>query len=206
MQPNKIFCISLPEREDRRIHIENELTKHGLEFRFWRAIKMDNGVQGLLETMKGLLNHAITIGYENVLICEDDCKFIVDNPKVIIDKCMKQLPPDFDLCYLGVNLWQEEVKLYRKNLIKLTDAYATHCILYSRKGMSKLLFALTENENNTPLDILIKEKIMPDEKCFCSFPFIASQVNSYSDIQNKNQEYAKFLEQRFIEKTKHLTP
>lgn len=200
----KVFMVGLPDRQDRRKHIVAELLKHGFEYNTWSAIKMEDGAQGLVETMKHLLEYAIDHNIERILVIEDDAKFLVDNPKLVITACLSQLPDDFDCCYFGVTLLQNKPTLYSANLIQLTNGLATHCIMYSKQGMVKLLAAIKDSPG-IQLDKIIRDKIMvPDGKCFASFPILATQIDSYSDIQKSEMKYARHIEDQFYEKTKYL--
>lgn len=195
------FVISLAERQDRRQHIFAELDSHGFDYKVWNAIKSEDGAQGLVQSVTNLLEYALARRIDCILIVEDDAKFLVHNPKEIIDKCMSQMPYDWDALYLGCTLLQDAPVLYSPNLIQLSNGLATHCILYSLSGMKKLLAALRESEG-LPLDKIIREKVMRDGKCFCSFPLVATQITSYSDIQKCEMDYFRHIEQKFNDKTR----
>lgn len=204
MNISKTFIISLPHRlTDRLIPLIDYLKSIGLDYFVHGAIKDNDGRKGLVETIKQLFNESINQKLEIIMVLEDDCSFI-ENPKNIIDRCLGQLPQDFDMCSLGCNLWQSHVYKYSENLIQLSDAYATHAVIYSKSGMDKILKAINENNPFLPLDVLIKERIMLDGKCFCSLPMAATQIISYSDIENKITNWGKVLQERFKEKTAHL--
>lgn len=206
MKIDKTFIISLRDRyEDRLVPLINHLQE--LDFKdyyIYAATKNEIGALGLLETMYSLLSECLTAGLNNVLICEDDLVFIKPHPNEIIEKCLEQLPDNYDCLFLGCNLWQTIVYKYSPNLIQLYDSYATQSVLYSKSAMIKIVKAIEEMKGIVPLDILIKEKIMPDGNTYCAFPNLTSQINSYSDIERKYIDYSKILEERFEERTKHL--
>lgn len=204
MKIEKTFIVSLPNRLfDRLIPLIDYVKEIDLDYFVVSAIKKDNGKVGLIKTVYKLFSDCIDLGLRNILVLEDDCRFLI-NPIETINKCFEQLPEDYDMLYLSCNLWQNHVYKYSENLIQLEDAYTTHCVIYSESGIRKVLEAINENNDLLPLDVLIKEKIMPDKKCFCSFPILAKQMDSFSDIENKEVKYSRFIEDRFEEKTKHL--
>ncbi len=204
MNIDKTFIINLVPRIDRLIPLIDNLKELGFDYWPFHATKHKVGWIGLLHTMRQLIKQVILeTPFTCVLILEDDARFII-NPTETIEKCLVQLPEDFDLLFLGCNLWQSHVYKYSDNLIQLSDAYATHAIVYSRKGLEKVLMAIEDNLDGVPFDILLKNKLMPDGKCFCSFPLLATQITSYSDIENKVTDWSRVLEVRFKEKTAHL--
>lgn len=202
----KIFIISLPERLiDRLIPLIDYLKSIDMSYWAYQATKNTNGKLGLLLTMEKLLTESMYAEFEQILVLEDDCNFIVDDVKEQIEKCLLQLPKDFDCLYLGVNLFQKNVELYSENLIKLESGYATHAIIYSKKGIRKVLEAIRSKKlNQWALDEIMVKLIQPQGSCFAAYPMVVTQSNGYSDIEKKEIKYDRFLTDRFKERTAHL--
>ena len=75
---DKIFYINLDKREDRKIEIENELSRFNLEGERYSAIYTpESGIVGCGYSHLNVLKLARDRGYNNVLILEDDFQFIV---------------------------------------------------------------------------------------------------------------------------------
>lgn len=207
---NSTFLLNLESRPDRLEHSRLELKKHGINYTLIKSIKFDNGRLGLIYTMKRLFEDCLSNGYENILVMEDDVLFLVKEVKRSIYWCVDQLPNDYDMLLVGCNLFQNDVELYSENLIKVTGACATHCIIYSKNGVKKALTEINNQLDNVeiekiiPLDMIYVDKIQKDGKCFCCYPMIATQINGVSDIENRYVDYNRFLTSRFAEKTKHL--
>lgn len=198
----RTFIINLPVRTDRRKSVTIEMDRIKLGYRFWRAVTHpSSGVMGLIETMKYLLEYCIANGYAKVLILEDDVRFL--ETRLFVDKCIAQLPDDFDLMYLGCNLAQNKVELFSPNLIKVDGAYATHAILYSNSGMKKV-YDILKRGSDSPLDVQIVHGVQADGNCYACYPMAGTQVDSYSDIEQRDVRYRQLLEDRFEQKTQHL--
>lgn len=194
--------INLPYREDRRRLVTAELERFGqYDYSFWSATHRENGVVGLLDTMRSVFRHCIEQDFPSVMILEDDVKFIEDI--AFAEKSLMDVPVGFDMLYLGCNLSQEKVDLFCPGLIKLTGAYATHAIIYSRAGMRKALTML-ENFSCSPYDVQLVHGIQTDGNCYGVMPMVATQGKSFSDITKTETDYAPFLEQRFEKKTQSL--
>lgn len=206
MNIDKTFLISLPERkEDRLMPLLFKLHELGFEnYTVYPAIKNENGALGLIHTIKNLFTECIELGFENVLVFEDDVHFLRDDIIKQIDICTEQLPTDYDCLYLGCNLWQNVNFLYSNNLLQLYDAYGLQSVIYSKQAMVKIVEAIDNMKAFVPLDVLIQNRLMPHGKCFASFPNLTSQIVSFSNIQNKIQDWQNVLETRFTERTKHL--
>ncbi|MDP4268314.1 MAG: hypothetical protein Q8880_12895 [Bacteroidota bacterium] len=202
----EITIVSLIERFiDRLVPLIQHLNEYDFEYKVFRAHKLRDGKLGLIVTIADLFRQLLLDeSWEYKFIAEDDMRFIVSNPKEIIEKCLQQTPEDYDMLYLGCNLWQPLIHKHSQNLIQVNDVYALHSVIYSRKGMQKVLNEIHQMVNIIALDVLIKEKILPDGKSYCSFPMLTKQVESYSDIENKIVNYDKVLQNRFNQRTRHL--
>lgn len=190
---------------DRLIPLIDHLEQLEFDYSVFKATKMNDGKLGLIVTVSDLFRQLLEdTSWEYKFIAEDDMRFIIDNPKVIIEKCLMQLPDEWDMLYLGCNLWQPLIHKHSQNLIQVSDVYALHSVIYSRAGMKKVLDSINEMVNIIPLDVLIKEKVLPDGKSYCSLPMLTKQIESYSNIENRIVNWEKVLQNRFNERTKHL--
>ena len=73
-----IFYINLEHRTDRRAEIESELDAYGLKYeRFNAFYTPPDGFIGCAQSHLAVLKLARERGYKNILIVEDDFKFVV---------------------------------------------------------------------------------------------------------------------------------
>jgi len=206
MKIEKTFIISLPYRlTDRLIPLIDYLKSIELDYFTYSATYHVEGQIGLLITIESLLTECVNEGYETIMVWEDDAKVVVDNLKEVIEESASQLPEEWDCLYLGVNLFQDNVELFSKNLIRIKSGWATHAIIFSKSGMIKTIEAIRRYKHNKiPLDEIMVKHVQSEGNCFCTYPMFISQHNGYSDIQKKEMNYEKILENRFKEKTAHL--
>lgn len=199
---NEIFVVNLMERTDRWKQINDELRSRHINFRTWFAVKEDDGRQGLLKTMKSLFEHCVTAQYSRVCVFEDDARILRPNFNEIMITCIDQLPKDFDLFYLGGNVWK---KPFRKspNILQTPAIYSSHAIIYNKTAIEYILHELGKNSHKA-YDVLLVKTIQQINKCYCAYPLLVSQKNGYSDISKKEIDYEKFIEARYNEKTKGL--
>jgi hypothetical protein len=213
----KIYIISLPGSPRRSI-VREEMGKHNISFEFWDGIKMEDGAKGLKQTFKEIFETSLMKGFNNVLIFEDDCKFLVDMVRSEINWVIEDLPESFDICKLGANLLLP-VEKTTASISKIKMSYALHAVLYSRKGMQEILKVILTND---PIDMDIAKKIEPMGNCYVSNKMIATQRPTKSDIfiydptkHNKafSDKYITddgvirwdvFMEEQWQKNTKHL--
>lgn len=119
-----IFYINLAHRKDRREEIESELDSFGLKYERFEAIHTPGcGSIGCSYSHLGVLKLARERGYKNVLVFEDDFKFIVSKSEFEEGLAtLFALPTDFDVCMLGYNLNQGTVLPSYPFLTRVYDA------------------------------------------------------------------------------------
>ncbi len=218
-----IYLINLDKRTDRLAYATEELGKYGIPFERYRAIEHYKGELGIYLTLYSLIEKAYFEGKEQIIVFEDDVKFISD-PNEWFDKMIDYFPNNtvsyYDFLYLGCNTHEPLEKSLYPSLRVVKNAYATHAVIYSRRGMFKLLKAFNKNADyyirrslagpdimtkviwyTRPSDVIMAEQIQVDGQCFCTYPMLANQRDDFSDIEHKTVS-RKFLEERFIENTK----
>jgi len=107
---DKIIYINLNRRTDRRAEIEEEMNRFGLEYERFEAIETPGfGSYGCGLSHLQVLKLAKERGYKNILIFEDDFKFLVTKEE--FEKNLTQffeLDLNFDVCMLSYNLLESK--------------------------------------------------------------------------------------------------
>jgi len=68
--------INLETRADRKVHVEKELAKIGIEYSRFNAVKLPNGAIGCSMSHLKCLQIAKERGWSHVFVCEDDIQFL----------------------------------------------------------------------------------------------------------------------------------
>jgi hypothetical protein len=191
-----ILVINLPHRIDRFGQFLNEAMR----------VKMHNDnpeikrIDGILNT-PGSINDGFNKAQRNALeackgtslILEDDCIFsdISHLPQALID-----LPADWDLCYLGANVvgtdlcsWPEP-EYYTNNLRRVKQAWTTHAIAYSEKGLEWIL-KNWNYQDGTMYDDFLRQNL-EKLQAYIVCPMVADQRKGYSDIWQRPVDYGFF--------------
>jgi hypothetical protein len=198
---DKIYCINLNKRTDRWNNAKEQFIKFNLLKNVYRfpAIEKTDGRVGCINSHIEILKDAKLNNYKNILVFEDDFLILNENFIQILNDSYSQLPNDWNLLYLGANV-QLNLPKYSENLILLTHGYATHAIAYNYNIYDFIISKYDNCEQitdiNDCLDVWYSRYIQSKGKSFLIKPLLVTQMNSYSDIQNRDVDYT-FIEKRY---------
>jgi len=188
---DEIYCINLDYRTDRWEQVQKEFEKVEILNRVIRfsAIKEDDGRVGCIKSALAIIKIAKSKGLKNVLIFEDDVKFIVKNPEKHLKKAISKIGNlDWYLFYLGSNTIDKLIKINR-NLILLKNGRATHSLAYNKKIYDIIIRRYEGiemiNKFQDILDVYFAEKIQRKYMCLMINPMLTTQISDYSDIEKK---------------------
>lgn len=200
---DKVFLINLDSRTDRLKIADCHLKEQGIEYERFPAIKNENGIKGLILTMRELFKECLSRGYNNVLVLEDDAQMLF--PAVpFLNEIIPQLPNDYDCFHLGLNLLTNPQRV-SSNILLINTSYATHAVAYSKAGMEYIMPYLMRDEIQ-PYDILLMHHVQPNKKCYATFPMLCTQRPNYSDIEKKHIDWSSLMSMTYAMHTKLLQP
>ncbi len=200
---DKVYCINLKHREDRKLNILNECNKYNLgEVEFFDAINgnqlnsphaISPGAYGLILSNIEILKQSKQNNYKQIVIMEDDCYF---NEEILnINEYIKFLPEDWDMFYLGgnhnthLNNTSPPLQINAK-IIKLHLTYSTHFIAIKSRMFDPLIKAISTFKY--PLDV-IYTGAQKKYNVYCTNKCIAKQTVGFSDIENKVVNYNNLI-------------
>ena len=175
---DKIYCISIAERTDRREEAKRQFAKVGLEGKVEFVIVRKhplNQEQGIYESHLLCLRKAIEAEASHLLIFEDDILFTGFNPESLRE-ALKALAAvgEWDLFFLGC-LVSRSQKTENPNLLQIR-----YCALTHAYGMSRA-FAETAVKipwAGIPYDLFLKRA---QKKAYALYPAFAFQSNARTD-------------------------
>jgi len=127
---DQVVYINLDHRTDRRQQIEKELPKIPCQnVQRFSAIRDREGAIGCTKSHIAVLRMAISLGWKNVLILEDDMVFKEEKWDLLYEKMTS-----YDAIVLG-GMWP----LYNKDSLKLTKCYGTGAYLVNSSYYTRLL-------------------------------------------------------------------
>lgn len=212
--PHSIL-ISLKDKQDRRDSLEAHLRSLGQSLTFdpLDAVlgktleedfqkKMSNstsaskagrkdysGRMGCFMSHLHALRHAREKGYPYVLICEDDVRFMPDKVhSKYIEKGMKELPKDWEICFLGYyELDKKHVRDYSEHLVQPSVPYDNHAYLVNASMYDKIIETYEKelektNHEMRACDVLLAEELTKTGKTFAFKENVAIQNEGVSSI------------------------
>ncbi len=183
-----LFVINLDERIDRWNNIMKIFSDPYFEIKKISAIKKQNGWEGCFLSHIECIRLAKDLGLKNIMVLEDDCIPYDDietfKSRIKIIKEFLDRINDWEI-YLGgtVHLvpgsYQNIISFKGEKFVEFNKAYATHMICYNSKVYDYFLSL----KPVLPIDEIWHGKI----KAIVSVPFIAKQLEGYSNIVGSNK-------------------
>ena len=151
------------------------------------------GALGCLLSHVNIIRISKERGYKNVMILEDDTKFTLGEKSSFYDKLtelngeINKLVNIYGILYLAGNHAQNSFKRVSPNIINTRYTFTTGSYIISEKGMEYVLHNI--NKYDREIDVFYAEQLQQKIPCFCIYPHIAGQAESYSDIAQINVNY-----------------
>lgn len=167
-----------------------EFERVGLDH-VWRfdALKDIGPHQSFNKSTRQILTDFLISGAETLLFLEDDVVFRhLDH----LEQALSELPPDWDIVYLGANLvcWnngEPQPERYSEHLFRVKAAWTTHCIGYNKRVIPFLL-ANQPGLSEQMFDQFLSNSLQ-GMKAYCVAPMVAYQRPHFSAIWNRHDDY-----------------
>jgi GR25 family glycosyltransferase involved in LPS biosynthesis len=201
---DKVYCINLDKRTDRwekvsknfkDIGVDNIVRYSGVDGNKLDLTNMKYnksllpGELGILETHLNLIKEAKEKEYKSVLIFEDDVYFTDKFSE--FDDYMSKVPNNWDMLFLGGNhLYGDNPTPINEKIIKVTHTVAIHALVV-KNTIYDIIIELAKRRMKQ-IDGYYAD-IQKGYNSYCFTPNMALQYEDYSDIQNKNVNYDRFL-------------
>ena len=191
----KVFCINLKKRNDRKTQAIKEYEKIktflSSNLIFFDAIEDPIGWKGCFRSHLEVLKFANKNNIENTgitLIFEDD--FEIFDTELFSKSLFFIKNNDFDLFNFGVNPHSSnfKYKYHYGDFVRIFGGYSAHCIAISENFLETLINKLEERYLQFPVDEIYN--LLARENNFFStrVPSVI-QRPSFSDIEKKNVKY-----------------
>lgn len=163
-----------------------------------------NGAVGCMVSHYQILQAAALLD-QNVAIFEDDIHLKGLNTLEVLDLCAEELGQrDWDMFYGGGNILKPFYKV-SENLAKLSHCQSTIFYCVNKNFLEKLLSYINLKQISKPIDMIYADDVIPNHNCFISYPMLAIQRDSYSDIEGQDVKYSEYLDKRYWENLREDT-
>jgi len=180
---DRIVVLNLKERTDRRVQVEQELKRVGInEVKFFEGFS--GGHKGFNKSMFEILKANQDV--ERLLVLEDDCYFTSNG---LLSASLRQMPYTWDILSFGANLRSNHLKV-KTNLVSLKDGWMSHAIGYSNKIIR---WIIANYDQDLVYDEWLRIVVYPRFECYMTYPIVAWQRQSYSDLIQGQANYSQIL-------------
>ena len=197
----EIYCMGLPERTDRMAFAKTQFEKVGIYDRVtWiSSAHHKDGRIVLQQTLLGIFENALSRKIENILIFEDDVKFIndpVNKLRFALTDLKYSFNNKFDLLYFGATRTSPCLKV-TSNLVLLKNGLAAHAVCYNKSVYKPFLRHLRRVIKQDKIitdwdisDVFLASEVQDRGKSFMVYPVIATQEPGWSDIERRIVDYS----------------
>ena len=210
---DKIYYLNLDSREDRKNRIEDHFNKFKIIVEripgtiitpeqvndYNKGMVLDEYNLGLAPARIGCavtqlkaIQAAKDAGAKNVLIFEDDA-FIFEEHIEALKEALKELEylPKWDMLFLGANVLSP-IHQIAPHVGKMTGAYCAHAYVVNAHFFDKMLEYKYEQFKAYD-EYIFNEMRNPNYNIYAVLPIIATQYESYSNIEGKDVNYRDVL-------------
>lgn len=181
------YCINLDSRKDRWQKTQFELEILDISPERFKAIEHSMGWMGCSQSHLSILKEARR-KKKNVFIFEDDVQ-IINYEKGILESALNELSDwGWAMFYLGGNPLAPFHQV-SDHLAKLNYAHSTHAYGINKDYLDRIISAIELFEGIYPIDVIYAKVIMPVFGCYITVPMLASQRDSYSNVEKKIMTY-----------------
>lgn len=195
-----IYVINLKKRIDRLERVKKDFANYNLII--IEAIENDEGWKGCFKSHLKCIEYAKNNNLKYIIVIEDDCKKSIDfdsNIILILEYLSNNLN-NWNIFLGGVTkVWNYNKLINLRenlNLLYISEGKTSHFIIYNSNSYDFYL-----NFDSSNLNITIDKCWHHKLTAITSIPFIATQYEDYSNIENSLMNYdSRFnnIEKNFI--------
>lgn len=194
---DKIYCINLERRKDRKEQCISEFFKHNLNVEFISAIdgkdisdinvKIKKGAYACSLSHIKIYNDIIKNNYNKVLILEDDIEFS-NNLTNEFNAVFNNIPENWNLLYFSGNHYKGLTKI-NNDISKMIGSLSMACygITYN---MTKALLNILNSDIllDREIDMIVADNMI-HYNCYVFNKALGWQRENFSDIEGRHTNY-----------------
>lgn len=206
------YYINLDYRQDKNKHMQDELLKHGLGNYIHRfsAISAFDKIEYIKEdhdkmiaassatalSHRSVIEKAKQLGWENILILEDDAQFYecAEYKGIeVVEKALDQLSviDNWEIYFLGANLYDTTLTLSSPNLIKCNCCVSTQAYILNSNTFDTIL----NQDKITHMDVFLNNTF---NQKYISYPLaVIQKPNEISDLGGHLSVSVEFWENHY---------
>lgn len=192
---DQIYFINLDRRIDRLKKAQEQFNHHRITAERVAALDgntipeaalhgLKPGVYGCMQTHRHILATALDKGHDAIMVFEDDVELHPGFLPLLKD-CIKDIPCDWDMLYLGGSHQEKPVPVTGK-IYKVSKTLTTHAYIM-RWPMFEKAIAMIDTFSQ-PVDGIYAD-LQKEFNCYVTNPPLAWQREDHSDIEGRKMRY-----------------
>jgi len=200
---DKAIFTNCDHRTDRLAQFTEEIAKFGIVAERFKGLVYGNpynlpcepgnfnvGVIGTIQTMYNAVKEAKELGLKNFLFFEDDAVFH-ENFVELFDRCIRQVPEDWNLLYLGGQNVHKPIPV-TANINRVTRAYYVHAIGIHERAYNFILELFKPEVITRNGDVILTD-IQAAHPCYIFNPRLVYQREGISDVWGHLLNFDQYL-------------
>jgi hypothetical protein len=186
MEDLPCFCINLDDRKDKWEETQAAFKDTGIVMKRFSAIRHSEGWRGCGASHVAIAREALRQGLPWILVIEDDCMPAANFTErwPIVKKALKDDFGQWDIFLAGPTYIQGPVQPQGEHLTSIQSGFATHFYVLAASAYER---AIAWNpDRHGPIDVYFSSQF----RIVTSYPILATQRPSLSDIKNKTMDYS----------------
>lgn len=148
---DRIYCINLASRPDRRAHAADQFRNQGIRVRWFDAYpeqdfvrdfpngeRSTRGNAGCTQSHRTLLDACIVGAWPRMLVFEDDVEFVLPNAQLNFLTVAPLLPEDWGMVYLGGSFANDPIRRINSRLVQIDGMMTTSSYAISGAAARKI--------------------------------------------------------------------
>lgn len=178
-----VVCINLKTRKDKKKWMLRQCERLRISLTFYEAKLNKNPKRGCLESHLNVIKSAVARGHKQLLILEDDAKFL----RPFHDNI--PLPPaNWDMLYLGGTVKSIYEQSPNNPWVRMS-CWTTHAYLINLENANLIQDIMDAEKQPDEIDSYYIKYIHSKYNAYMLNPMLAIQKEGYSDIEKTNVNY-----------------
>ena len=185
------FCINLDDRPDKWVDTKAAFDGTGIKIQRFSGIRHKEGWRGCGAAHVAIAREAMRRGLPWVLVIEDDCLPVADFTErwPIVKKALWNEMGSWDIFLGGPTYIQGPIEHKGKDLISIDTAFATHFYVLQAAAYERVI--AWNPDRHGPIDLYYSNQL----RKVTTYPMLATQRASLSDIKGTIIDYSKFFDE-----------
>lgn len=181
----------MDDRADKWADTQAAFQGTGIVPKRFSAIRHSEGWRGCGASHVAIAREAMRKGLPWVLIVEDDCVPVADFAQrwPIVKKALWDDYGQWDIFLGGPTYIQGPVELHGKHLIEIEGGFALHFYVLQAAAYEKVI--AWNPDRHGPIDVYYSDTL----RIVTTYPLLAKQRPSVSDIKQEQTDYSHFFEE-----------